>query len=81
VGGLDNAQVVATGLGFPEGPVALDDGSVLCVELRHGRLSRVAPDGTVETVADLGGTPNGATAAASASTTSGGWSSPRPLRA
>jgi gluconolactonase len=57
---FDDAQVVATGLGFPEGPVALPDGSVLCVELRHGRLVRVAEDGTVDTVAELGGSPNGA---------------------
>jgi len=57
---FENAQVVATGLGFPEGPVALPDGSVLCVELRNGRLVRVAEDGTVDTVADLGGSPNGA---------------------
>jgi gluconolactonase len=55
-----NAQVVATGLGFPEGPVALPDGSVLCVELRNGRLVRVAEDGTVDVVAELGGSPNGA---------------------
>jgi gluconolactonase len=57
---FDNAQVVATGLGFPEGPVAQADGSVLCVELRHGRLVRVAEDGTVDAVAELGGSPNGA---------------------
>jgi gluconolactonase len=58
--GLENARVVATGLGFPEGPVALSDGSVLCVELRHGRLTKVAEDGTLEVVAELGGSPNGA---------------------
>ena len=58
--GFENARVVATGLGFPEGPVALPDGSVLCVELRHGRLVRVGEDGSVDTVAELGGSPNGA---------------------
>jgi gluconolactonase len=57
---FENAQVVASGLGFPEGPVALPDGSVLCVELRNGRLVRVAEDGAVDVVADLGGSPNGA---------------------
>jgi gluconolactonase len=57
---FENARVVATGLGFPEGPVALPDGSVLCVELRHGRLVRVGEDGSVDTVAELGGSPNGA---------------------
>ena len=53
-------QTVATGLKFPEGPVALPDGSVLVVEIARGTLSRVAPDGRVEVVADPGGGPNGA---------------------
>ncbi|MEL7158095.1 MAG: SMP-30/gluconolactonase/LRE family protein [Actinomycetota bacterium] len=53
-------QVIATGLQFPEGPIALPDGSVLLVEIARGTLSRVTPDGTVEVVADCGGGPNGA---------------------
>lgn len=51
---------LANGLQFPEGPVALDDGSVLLVEIARGTLSRVTPDGRVQVVADLGGGPNGA---------------------
>jgi len=51
---------VATGLQFPEGPIAMPDGSVLVVEIRRGTLSRAGTDGTVEVVADLGGGPNGA---------------------
>lgn len=51
---------IASGLQFPEGPVALDDGSILLVEIARGTLSRVTPDGTVHVVADLGGGPNGA---------------------
>jgi len=51
---------VAEGLAFPEGPIALSDGSVLVVEIRAGRLTRVAPDGTKTVVAVLGGGPNGA---------------------
>ena len=51
---------IASGLQFPEGPVALDDGSVLLVEIARGTLSRVTPDGEVQVVADLGGGPNGA---------------------
>ena len=51
---------LATGLRFPEGPVAMDDGSVLLVEIERGTLSRVSPDGTVDVVADCGGGPNGA---------------------
>jgi len=50
---------VASGLRFPEGPVALDDGSVLVVEIEGGTLARVAPDGRVERIARLGGGPNG----------------------
>ncbi len=30
-------RIIATGLGFPEGPVALPDGSVLVVEIAAGR--------------------------------------------
>lgn len=51
---------LATGLRFPEGPIAMEDGSVLLVEIARGTLSRVAPDGSVSVVADLGGGPNGA---------------------
>ncbi len=51
---------IATGLQFPEGPVALDDGSVLLVEIARGTLSRVTMDGHVSVVAELGGGPNGA---------------------
>ncbi|MQA13244.1 MAG: SMP-30/gluconolactonase/LRE family protein [Pseudonocardiaceae bacterium] len=51
---------VSSGLQFPEGPIALDDGSVLLVEIQRGTLSRVGTDGTVSVVADCGGGPNGA---------------------
>lgn len=51
---------IASGLQFPEGPVALADGSVLVVEIARGTLSRVTPDGRIQVVADLGGGPNGA---------------------
>ncbi|HMK85912.1 MAG TPA: SMP-30/gluconolactonase/LRE family protein [Steroidobacteraceae bacterium] len=53
-------RVIATGLSFPEGPVALPDGSVLVVEIAAGRLTRVLPDGERVLVAQLGGGPNGA---------------------
>lgn len=55
-----NLRVLATGLRFPEGPVLLDDGSVLVTEIARGTLTRVDPDGKVEVVADCGGGPNGA---------------------
>ncbi|MEQ8502363.1 MAG: SMP-30/gluconolactonase/LRE family protein [Sneathiellaceae bacterium] len=53
-------RVVAEGLRFPEGPIAMPDGSVLLVEIARGTLSRVAPDGRVAVVAETGGGPNGA---------------------
>ena len=53
-------HVVATGLKFPEGPIAMPDGSVLVVEIARGTLSRVEADGTVDVVAETGGGPNGA---------------------
>ena len=51
---------LATGLRFPEGPVAMPDGSVLLVEIERGTLTKVAPDGTVSYLARPGGGPNGA---------------------
>ncbi|MFT3821148.1 MAG: SMP-30/gluconolactonase/LRE family protein [Rubrivivax sp.] len=53
-------RVIATGLRFPEGPIALPDGSVLVVEIAGGALTRVSPAGQVSVVAELGGGPNGA---------------------
>jgi gluconolactonase len=52
-------DVLAEGLQFPEGPIAMPDGSVILVEIARGALSR-AWDGKVEVVCDLGGGPNGA---------------------
>ena len=53
-------RTIATGLQFPEGPIALPDGSVLVVEIKRGTLSRVTPDGRIAVVAECGGGPNGA---------------------
>jgi gluconolactonase len=53
-------KVVTTGLAFPEGPVAMADGSVILVEIRSAKLTRVAADGTKTTVAQMTGGPNGA---------------------
>lgn len=53
-------RVLAEGLRFPEGPVAMADGSVLVVELAGSALTRVLPDGAKQVVAELGGSPNGA---------------------
>lgn len=51
---------VARGLGFAEGPIAMADGSILYVDIRGGILGRVSAGGRLETVASLGGGPNGA---------------------
>lgn len=48
------------GLLFPEGPIAMADGSVLVVEIARGTLSRVSERGEVDVVAETGGGPNGA---------------------
>jgi gluconolactonase len=53
-------EVMATGLQFPEGPIAMPDGSVLVVEIAAGRLTRVYPNGEKKVVAEVGGGPNGA---------------------
>jgi gluconolactonase len=51
---------ICRGLRFPEGPIAMADGSVLLVEIARGTLTRVHPDGSTEVVAETGGGPNGA---------------------
>lgn len=53
------AREIASGLMFPEGPIAMPDGSVVVVEIM-GNLARVTPDGTRHVIAELGGGPNGA---------------------
>ncbi|HEY8002840.1 MAG TPA: SMP-30/gluconolactonase/LRE family protein [Phenylobacterium sp.] len=52
-------SIVAEGLHFPEGPVALRDGSLLFVQIPAKRVSRLTPAGKVETAAELDGGPNG----------------------
>ncbi|MEK6541006.1 MAG: SMP-30/gluconolactonase/LRE family protein [Pseudomonadota bacterium] len=52
-------HIIAEGLRFPEGPVAMPDGSVILTEIAAGRITRVAPDGTKTIVATTGGGPNG----------------------
>jgi gluconolactonase len=53
-------QLVTDGLKFPEGPIAMADGSVVLVEINRQTLTRVRPDGKQEIIARLGGGPNGA---------------------
>lgn len=56
---MQDFHVMATGLQFPEGPVALPDGSVALVEIQRETISRVTPDGKVEVMIKTGGGPNG----------------------
>ncbi|MDA8247619.1 MAG: SMP-30/gluconolactonase/LRE family protein [Rhodospirillales bacterium] len=55
---VSDLREIANGLSFPEGPVALSDGTVLFVEIGAGRIGRVLPDGRKETVATPKGAPN-----------------------
>ncbi|OYY72658.1 SMP-30/gluconolactonase/LRE family protein [Sphingomonas sp. 28-63-12] len=56
---MTDFTVIASGLRFPEGPVAMPDGSVIVVEIADGRITRCFPDGRRATVATPGGGPNG----------------------
>lgn len=51
---------IASGLRFPEGPIAMPDGSVILVEMFGPCLTRVTADGARETIAEIEGGPNGA---------------------
>jgi gluconolactonase len=56
---MSEMHVITTGLKFPEGPVAMPDGSFLLVEIGRRTVTRVAPDGSRSIVAEPGGGPNG----------------------
>jgi gluconolactonase len=56
----NSMRTLAEGLRFPEGPVALADGSVLVVEVEGKRLTRVTPDGKMTAISTHAGAPNGA---------------------
>lgn len=53
-------ELVCEGLEFPEGPIAMADGSIILTEIKAQRLSRITPDGRRETLVETGGGPNGA---------------------
>ncbi len=52
-------EIMTNGLGYPESPKYLPDGSILLVEIRGQCLTRIHPDGRHEKVADIKGGPNG----------------------
>ena len=51
--------LIASGLQFPEGPIALSDGSIVLVQIKAGQLTHIK-DGETRCIAELGGGPNGA---------------------
>ena len=57
-------ELIADGLGFPEGPVVMADGSVIVVEITASRVSRCwnghSGSSRRETISEIGGGPNGA---------------------
>ena len=57
---MSELTVIADGLKFPEGPIALPNGDVVLVEIAAKRLTRVGPNGEKYVVATPGGGPNGA---------------------
>jgi len=56
----DGLEVIAEGLLFPEGPIAMKDGSIVLVEMRARTLTRIDAKGKRTVLAELGGGPNGA---------------------
>jgi gluconolactonase len=52
-------NIMATDLAFPEGPVAMADGSVILGEIKGRWVTRIAPDGSKSTIGAAGGGPNG----------------------
>jgi len=50
---------IASGLRFPEGPVAMEDGSIVIVEIAAGKITRIKSNGKKQTLATPGGGPNG----------------------
>ena len=56
---MSELEIITTGLRFPEGPVAMPDGSVIVVEIEPGRITRCYPGGSTQVIATPGGGPNG----------------------
>ena len=51
-------ELVATGLGFPEGPVVTPDGAFVCVDSYREELTMIGTDGAPRHLAFTGGAPN-----------------------
>lgn len=57
---MTDVTIVAADLQFPEGPIAVSDGSILLVEIKRQTLTWLEANGSVRRRYDLGGGPNGA---------------------
>src|SRR5580658_8258371 len=55
----DDVKILASDLGFPEGPVWMADGSVILGEISGRKVTRVAADGSKTEIGKAGGGPNG----------------------
>ncbi|OWT56173.1 SMP-30/gluconolactonase/LRE family protein [Candidimonas nitroreducens] len=53
-------RIITEGLQFPEGPIALEDGTFIVVEIRRQTLTHIDAKGKQTVIAKLGGGPNGA---------------------
>ena len=53
-------SILTDNLLFPEGPIYLNDGSILLVEIARGTLTKIYQNGKKEIVSNLGEGPNGA---------------------
>jgi gluconolactonase len=56
---MSDLKVIASDLGFPEGPVAMADGSVILGEISGSKVTRIAADGSKTEIGRAGGGPNG----------------------
>ena len=56
---MPDVKILASDLGFPEGPVWMADGSVILGEISGKKVTRVAPDGSKSEIGKAGGGPNG----------------------
>jgi gluconolactonase len=56
---MADIRMIADGLRFPEGPVAMADGSVILGEIAGASVTRIAGDGGKSPIGHAGGGPNG----------------------
>ena len=56
---MPDIRIAAEGLRFPEGPVAMADGSIVLGEIAGAAVTRIAPDGAKSAIGNAGGGPNG----------------------